>query len=130
MAGKPTEEGSYADEIAAEYAALASRQRDYFRQLATRVETGEEVSELDRKLLASLVRHWADTLKLKPPRRRGQQPLFNHFDAQFLYYAWTVPGRMKKAVALAKVAEQYGVSIEAMRACIKKTPAGMKEFFE
>lgn len=128
--GKPTEEGSYAAAKAAEYEEIVSKQKDYARELAARLEAGGEASSFDRRFLASLLRNWATNLKTTAPRKRGQQPAFNHFDAQFLYLAWTVSGHMKKAVALAKVAEMYDVSIEAMRECVKKTPTGMKAFFE
>jgi len=120
---------SYWDAYLAEEAEVAERQRAIARAIAQKLLDGTPLHHAEAMVAAAILRGWADALKDAPQRKRGQPPLFNHSDAQMLYLAYVSEGHMKKSVALAKIAEQYGVTVEAMKDCIKKAPGGMKAFF-
>ncbi len=112
-----------------EYAEVVEQQRDSVRAIAEKMDTGIALDRGESLLAAAILLGWARDLKDTPPRKRGQPPQFNHFDAQFLYLAYVNKGRMKKSVAVATIAELFGVTIEAMKQCIKKTPEGVKALF-
>lgn len=120
MGRKADAENAYQAAVLAEYAEIARNQRDWARVLAAKIEAGEMLQPLDAMFVASIVRLWADNLKDQPPRKRGQLPKFNHADAAMLFFAWTETKRMTKTAAIAKLAERYGVTVEAMSAVIAK----------
>lgn len=91
-------------------------QQDCARDLAQQVERGEPLGELERELVAWILRAWADIPVEAPKRRPGQARRYDHVVA-----AWNIElarrGGKTKEKAIADEAVRCGVSVEA----IKKT---------
>ncbi len=117
-----------------QFMAMVDQQRAMFVRLADAVAAGEELSRLDRKVVAAALKLAASNLPDSPPRSRGSahRARFPHGDAVLEYYAMIRnPTRpIKKTPAVEALAEKYGVSIEAIKDAIKKHGPAAEALFE
>jgi hypothetical protein len=104
-------------------ARTAQHQRELARKIADVLERGECLDSLEyptayRKFAANILRLWADNHPDNPPRARGRAPTFPSGSAA-LMVAFDVAEGMSRRAAIAKTAEFYGVSTEAITKAIK-----------
>lgn len=103
-----------------EYAKVAQDQREWARNLADKIERGEPLDTgLDRKVAAAILRGWADNLPDTAPRKPGQAPKVDAGEVAMQVAVLRVQG-IAKGRAIAQVAEDWGVSDEAIRKALKK----------
>tara|TARA_R100000005_G_scaffold75323_1_gene42516 strand:- start:10254 stop:10709 length:456 start_codon:yes stop_codon:yes gene_type:complete len=98
-----------------DYEALALRQKAYFTELANRLEAGESLSAMDRKLAASLMRRASDAISTKRKRPRGQ-PVQVPDIARWEYARLIVHRGLSSNEAIEELSERYSSSIESIKA--------------
>lgn len=110
-----------------EYARVARSQRMALRRMANLIEQGKPLeNDMQRRFAAEALRAFAAEIPDEPPKKRGQQPKFNHAMAavEFDFFSKTL--RSENA-AIEKLAAQYGVSVQAMRKALKKYRQKLEE---
>lgn len=96
-----------------EYAEGVRSNRAWATRVADRIEAGELLSSLDKKMVAGVVRLWAKQLRELPPKPRGQPPRFCHGSWALVYLTYRAQG-MSPSAAYAEIADQVGVSEQAV----------------
>lgn len=102
-------------------ARTAQHQREHARAIADRLERGESLDGIPGRpgaFAAAIIRHWADNLPDTRPRGRGREPTFPEGSAA-LMVEFKVAEGMSRRAAIAKVAEFYDVTTEAIAKAIK-----------
>lgn len=103
-----------------EYARAAQSQRELAREMADKIERGEPLEHrMHRMIAAGILRLWADNLSDTAPRKPGQAPRVHAGEVAMQVAVLRVQG-IAKTRAIAQVAEDLGVSDEAIRKALKK----------
>lgn len=95
--------------------------------MAKKVEQGQELDEIERRSLASLLRNYAANLSDKPKGKQGPKPKFDPGNEAFIYAAYRHQG-MKHGEAIALIADRVAVSETALVRGINKYRAAAFEF--
>lgn len=107
-----------------EYERTARNQRAYFSELADKLITDapleESLSLFDRVWAAGAIRAYASQIPLKKPGSRGQAPRLDPGKVAVEFALETVNKGVPKSVAIARLAEKWDVSDEAIRKALKK----------
>lgn len=88
--------------------------QDCARDLAKKIERGEPLDETERNIAAWILREWADIPIEATKRRPGQLPRYDHVVAAWWIELARRSGKSKET-AIADKAEEYGVTVEAMK---------------
>ena len=96
-----------------DYAELAQRQKAYFNELANRLEAGETINSMDRKLAAALIRRAAAAISTKRKRPKGQPAQVP--DTVRLEYARLLGDGLSSNKAMEELCERYSASLEAIK---------------
>lgn len=104
---------------------IAELQRKYLRDVADRIELGEELGEplgeLDSWFIAACLRAFADRIPDEPKRRRGRAQAVE-------WIAVAMDARQGKTQE--QLAEQYDISVTMVKKIIKKVDAALFERLE
>ena len=92
--------------------------------LADRLERGEALAGFERETIAIGIREYVKTLK-PPARPRGARPKFDAGEAT-LRYGELVRAGNKPAAAIGQIADNVGVSEEAVRKAIEPMRAALR----
>lgn len=97
-----------------DHAELAQRQKTYFNELASRLDAGEPISGMDRKLAAALIRRAAAAISTKRKRPKGQPAQVP--DTVRLEYARLLAGDgLSSNKAMEELCERHSASLEAIK---------------
>jgi hypothetical protein len=105
-----------------QYAELVRRQRARILRIAGKCAGAGLLRRPERQTVAAILREWANRMSETRPRKRGQQPQFDHGEAalEFAMMVYGVEPGQGTSIAYADLAERYGVSLEAMKQAITK----------
>jgi hypothetical protein len=102
------------------FAKTVRAQRAYLRKLADAIERGDElVKPLDREMVVVVLRAHADGMSESQRRPRGKAPQFDHGQAAMVFAALVVHKGCTENQAYERCAEDYGVSITAIKNAIE-----------
>jgi hypothetical protein len=97
--------------------------------LAARIERDEPLDARERAWAARALREWATQLPREPRKARGRPrgklpaPIF------MIFARMMARTGENKSAAIAKLAEEYGVTIEAVRKAVKHEEAEINQFY-
>ena len=109
------------------YRRIVGGQRAKALAMAEKVEQGQDLDEIERKSIASLLRNWATNLSDKPKGKQGPKPKFDPGGEAFIYAAYRFQG-MRHGEAIALIADRVGASETAVVKGVKKYRAAAFEF--
>lgn len=96
-------------------------------RIARELDRGETMDACDMGFVAMILREWADNLKGAPQRKPGKPVTFCHATAA-VEWALKVRNGANKTEAKNQVAEELGVTVEAIRKVIKTNGKAAAEF--
>jgi hypothetical protein len=104
----------------AEHERVALAQRASLQSIAKKIERGEALNSLEAAFSAAALRHMAQQIPTKPPRRRGQEPQLDpgNLAIEFALLVHT-QGHTPNAAHEA-LAERYSVSVQAIKKALSK----------
>jgi len=104
-----------------DYEKTSRSQIAYFNELADRIESGDPtLTVLDGIWAAGAIRAYASQIPLQAPKGRGRQPVVDPGRVALEFAVLTVLKAVPKSAARAQLAEEHGVSDEAIRKALKK----------
>ena len=107
-----------------EYARIAAAQRESLRSIADRIEKGEPLSHSwERGFAAAAIRAAASQIPDQAPKPRGHPPQFERSIVAFEYGGY-VHGGLSKNKAIERLAQAHDVTVEAIKAALKKGDCG------
>lgn len=115
-----------------EYKRIAESQRKWVRGLAQRIEEEErpEFKEWDRKVIAGILRLWADNLKDAKPKPKGKPAEFDHVGLAWTYWKLRLHNKLSDTKAKERLAELYEIDDRHVARIVKEHAPGIEGFIK
>lgn len=111
------------------YARIARKQKAQLRDLAERIERGEPLGQIERRVVAAVLRAHADRMPETMPRKAGRAPQINRSAVALEFEQLTRRG-MTRNGAREHLAEKHGVSVEAIRQALADKRQDAADFLD
>lgn len=108
------------------------QQPDYLRELAARIERGEALGNMDRKVAAGAIKAIADAIPSTKPRSRGRQRKLDYGSIALEFMALTRrPKNPQSGVgAIRSLAESYKTTEESIRNALREFGSAASASFD